>query len=190
MNKLISHFIKIVAIWVIGFIVFFSTLPETPKEIPDPADAIVVLTGDSYRISAGFHLYKNYRGEKLLISGVYPGTTVMDLARPYLSAAQMVGIDLDDKATNTRENAIETAKWMRKNKFRSLILVTSNYHMRRAWIHFQNHIPGVVITGYPVVSDQDSPTHWSKSYKGIRNMVRAYNKLIVTFPLLILHKFT
>ncbi len=183
MKKLLSHFTKIVAIWIIGFLTFFGTLPNTPEELPDPVDAIVVLTGDNNRISTGFELYKHFRGEKLFISGVYPGTTVADLTRPYLPAHRTVGIELDDKARNTHENAVETAKWLKLNNYRSIILVTSDYHMRRSWIHFQNQIPDIVITPYAVKPD----TPWFQSYKGIKTMVRAYNKLIVTFPIIALN---
>lgn len=189
MKKLFSHFSKIVLIWVIGFIDFAITLPKIPEQL-DKADAIVVLTGDSYRISAGFDLYKMEKAEKVFISGVYPGTTVMDLARPYLDTSKVTGIELDDRATNTRENSIETAKWIHKNKHQSIILVTSNYHMRRAWIHFQNQMPDLKMTLYPVISSKDKSNHWFTSYKGIKTMVRAYNKLIATFPLMFIQKIT
>lgn len=190
MKKMLSHFTKIVIIWVIGFIVFTTTLPKTPQKFDKKADAIVVLTGDSYRISAGFDLYKTDWAEKLFISGVYPGTTVMDLARPYLNTSQMTGIELDDRATNTRENSIETAKWVRKNKYESIILVTSDYHIRRAWIHFQNQMPDLTVTLYPVISSKDKGKRWFTHYKGIKTMVRSYNKLIATFPLMFIQKIT
>ena len=187
MKAFFSHFAKVIAVWLIGFVTFTGTLPKTPDKLPNMADAIVVLTGDSYRISAGFDLYQHGVSEKLFISGVYPGTNMVELARPYLPAEQLDGIELDDKATNTRENAVETTKWIRKNQYKSIVLVTSNYHMRRAWIHFQNHMPDLAITPYAVSS---SKKHWTTSYKGIRTMVRAYNKLLVTLPIILIQKTT
>ena len=179
---MIRLFVRTVIVWVIGFGAFIATLPDTDLDVPPGADAIIVLTGDSNRITTGFKLFDKHRGHRMLISGVYPGTRVDDLALPYVSPRTVTKIDLDDVAKNTRQNAIETNKWMTKHNYKTMILVTSDYHMRRARMHFQDIMPNAGITPYPV----SSMDKWWQSGKGIKTMIRAYNKLLVTWPLIMI----
>jgi uncharacterized SAM-binding protein YcdF (DUF218 family) len=59
---------------------------------------------------------------------------------------------LDYKAHNTKQNAMETRDWVKRENIHSLRLVTSSYHMPRAWLEFHHQLPDVEIVPYPVVS--------------------------------------
>ncbi len=59
-------------------------------------------------------------------------------------------VDLDKRALNTEANAFETTAWVRQQGFRSLIVVTSNYHMPRTLIELRQAMPDVELLPYPV----------------------------------------
>ena len=46
-------------------------------------------------------------------------------------------IEIENKSKDTKSNALETFKWVKKNNFKSVTLITSNYHMPRALIEFK-----------------------------------------------------
>ena len=60
---------------------------------------------------------------------------------------------LGKKATNTKSNAIEVINWMSINNLNSAILVTSNIHMPRSILEFQNNANHIRIAPWPVSSD-------------------------------------
>ena len=68
-------------------------------------------------------------GQRLLISGVNPGTRSNEIARlvPEHQRWFSCCVDLDHSATNTIGNAIETRRWVEERGFKSLIVVTANY---------------------------------------------------------------
>ena len=49
---------------------------------------------------------------------------------------------------------METGNWARANKFKSLIVVTSGWHMPRALIELAHELPDVMLVPYPVVSER------------------------------------
>src|SRR5690606_33278403 len=63
-------------------------------------------------------------------------------------------------AESTEGNATETAAWMAKEKFRSLRLVTANYHMRRSLLEFQGVMPDVEVVPHPVFPDAVKQDRW------------------------------
>jgi len=87
----------------------------------------------------------------LLVAGVDPSVTKPDLARripgsgPWLACC----IDLGSESVDTRSNAEESGRWLRKSGFRSFRLITSDWHMRRARYEFMR----VLGTRYQIVPD-------------------------------------
>ena len=65
-----------------------------------------------------------------------------------------VVVDLDRTAVNTITNATETRRWVMDRGFKSLIVVTSNYHMPRAMAELSHQLPDIVLIEFPVVSEQ------------------------------------
>jgi hypothetical protein len=99
----------LVAAYVIGFLIFATSLPQTPKTMKR-ADGIVALTGGGARLDAAESLLESGFGKRLLVSGVNAGTTKNDLhqlahAGPRFDCCA----DLGFVAANTRGNAAETA---------------------------------------------------------------------------------
>lgn len=152
------------------------SVPEDAK-----ADAIVVWTGGTERVAHALRLLADKRAERLLISGVHPGTTVKQIAimTGFDTALFDCCIDLDRVALNTEGNAIETASWAKKHNFASLLLVTSAYHLPRATTELQGALPGVELIPYPVYSSDLDLKNWYSQPTIIRLLLREYVKYTV-----------
>lgn len=145
--------------WGLGFVAF-AGLP--PRAVPASvrADGIVVLTGDSGRIARGLQLLRAEAGRRMLISGVSPGVRKEELAEVARVPAAVLDccVDLGFGAVDTRSNAEETAAWARANNYRTLRLVTSDYHYRRARLELAAELdPGVRVLAEPVPAMDRSP---------------------------------
>lgn len=126
-------------------------------------DAIVVLTGGPERISAAVRLLEKKTAKRLLISGVYPATTAQQLRRITDADASLFTccVDLDKRASDTRGNAAEAAKWVERHKFQKLAVVTSDYHILRATVEFARAMPEVELVAYPVASGDSEGSAYS-----------------------------
>ena len=109
------------------------------------ADGVVVLTGDSNRISQGVQLLNANSGKRLLISGVGQNTSREAIANTVGMSEIAAGccVDIDRKALDTKGNATHTGQWAKANGYNSLIVVTSDYHMPRALFLLQQQMPDV-----------------------------------------------
>ncbi len=138
----------------ISFLWFVWLIPNQEVELNDKADGIVVLTGGSSRISDAMELLASKRGRRLLISGVHPTTRQHEITRlmPEYKKIFDCCVDLDRSALNTVGNAIETKRWAKERGFKSLIVVTSNYHIPRAMAELSHQLPDVSLIAFPVVT--------------------------------------
>jgi uncharacterized SAM-binding protein YcdF (DUF218 family) len=145
----------ILLLWLAGLGWFTATLLAGVADPDTPTDAIVVLTGGSQRIEGGLKLLADGKAKKLFISGVYQGVDTAEMLRLSRATPQWVAccVVLGHAADNTVGNALETALWLRHEGYRSIRLVTANYHMRRALLEFRRVVPDVEIIPHPVVPD-------------------------------------
>ena len=167
---MILRFLAVVALlYLIGFGIFMATIPA-PLDGPK-TDAIVVLTGAAGRIDRGLALLKAHAAQRMLISGVAPEVRPSELAHEYKVSPDLFRccIDLGHEAVDTRSNADETADWVRDHNYKSVRLVTSDWHLARAQLELVNALDGdatVVGDGVP-----SSPRY--------RLLIGEYNKLIL-----------
>jgi uncharacterized SAM-binding protein YcdF (DUF218 family) len=145
-----------------GFVWFARLVPSEEITLADKADGIVVLTGGASRITDAIALLAEGRGKRLLISGVHPSTSAHEIARvvPRYSDLLKCCVDLDHAATNTLGNAAGARRWVMRRGFKSLIVVTSNYHMPRSMAELSRQLPGVRLIAYPVVTDRMRTESW------------------------------
>ncbi|WP_315855223.1 YdcF family protein [Chenggangzhangella methanolivorans] len=116
----------------------------------------------------------------MLISGVHPETTERELARaqPDYAAFARCCVDLGRRALNTAGNAVETRRWAVGHGFRSLIVVTSGYHMPRTMMELAREMPNVELIPYAVVTDRLKGEHWWRDLDTARLLAGEYVKYV------------
>lgn len=164
-----------------GFLWFLSQVEADQQSLKNPADGIVVLTGGSSRVSDAVSLLANGYGKRLLISGVHWANGTEDISRSLPDNKLWLDccVDLDHSAVNTRSNATETRRWAESRQFRSLIVVTSNYHMPRAIMELSHAMPDVLLTPFPVIGEKWRDEPWWSSGAGARLLAFEYAKFLL-----------
>jgi uncharacterized SAM-binding protein YcdF (DUF218 family) len=169
----------------IGFVGFLSQLRGAEIKPDRNADGIVVLTGGSSRVSDAMELLASGYGKRLLISGVHPTNAASDISRslpdnspPDNQTLLSCCVDLDRSAVNTRSNAAETRRWAHDRGFKSLIVVTSNYHMPRAIVELSHAMPDIALIPFAVVGDRWRDEPWWTSGTTLRLLLSEYAKYV------------
>jgi len=170
----------------IGFVVFADLVRKQAPADDPRADGIVVLTGDEDRIATGVRLMVEGRAERLLISGVHPGTRMptelkrrIDGADATRRAVVRCCVDIGHEALNTSGNAEETSRWVRANAFKSVIVVTSGYHMMRSRAEFARVLPDIEVVAYPVRTGRALQLDtWWQHWPTTRLLLSEYAKLL------------
>jgi uncharacterized SAM-binding protein YcdF (DUF218 family) len=163
-----------------GFVAFLSQLRIAELKPDRNADGIVVLTGGSSRVSDAIELLAGGFGKRLLISGVHPTNDASDISRSLPDSQRLIDccVDLDYSAVNTRSNATETRRWVHDRGFRSLIVVTSNYHMPRAIVEMSHAMPEIELIPFAVVGDKWRDDPWWTSGATFRLLLSEYVKYL------------
>lgn len=168
-----------------GLYAFVSDMARQVPPVPvEKVDAIVVLTGGTNRIDAGFRLLEKDFGKKLFISGVYRGVDVKQLLARWKKEPQSsldCCVVLGFEADNTAGNARETVEWLNREGFKSIYLVTANYHIRRARLEFDRIAPEIAVTLYPIVPDKFDMDSWWKDPTFRSLVLREYAKYVAAW---------
>ena len=186
-RSFVMFFLLVVVLWIVGFTNFLMTIPaDVPKDIVK-SDAVVVLTGGSKRLEAGIILLEQGKAELLFVSGVNEKVTRSDILQvvdrgKILKNDQLFSccIKLGYVAEDTTGNAKESLEWLRINSLGSIILVTSNYHMQRAYLEFKLQNSNVRIAKYPVISSDFTLSDWIINPRRFALLFLEYHKLILT----------
>jgi uncharacterized SAM-binding protein YcdF (DUF218 family) len=132
--------------WALGF-VWFAGVPPQPIGA-GRSDAAIVLTGGEGRIARSLAVLGRGWVRKVLVAGVDSEVRPREFAAEYnVTAATMACcLTLDRISVDTRTNAREAAAWIAANKVRSVRLITSDWHMRRAAWELEQAAPDVEIS--------------------------------------------
>jgi uncharacterized SAM-binding protein YcdF (DUF218 family) len=175
----------IALIWASGLAAFAARVQQsTPQADPAPADGIVVLTGanSNERIAAAVDLLTEHKGRRVLVSGVNREVTREQLRAASGTVRRLYDccVDLGFTAADTVGNARETAEWARTMRFKSLIVVTTDYHMPRAMLELRAVLrqPGITLQSYAVPTPALKDRHWWRSPGAARLMVVEYSKYL------------
>jgi len=153
-RRILFAFLVLLVAWGAGLVVFVSNIPAPAAARPDPADGVVVFTGGFDRVASAMALLNDGAGKRLLISGVNPNVSRPDVAEMWNGDPMLFDccVDLGQEARTTQGNADELESWTRRHGYRSLILVTSDFHMPRALLETRERMPDVIVTPYSVAS--------------------------------------
>jgi uncharacterized SAM-binding protein YcdF (DUF218 family) len=139
------------------------------------ADVIVVLGDDNYSGDRAAHAADLYR------SGVAPQVVASGrLLRPYAGMAEIMEHDLESRsvpatslvkfahrAANTRDEAEALSGLLASRGWKRVVIVTSNYHARRArFICGRVLGPGVTVHVSAALDSEFDPSHWWESRLG------------------------
>lgn len=168
---------------VTGFLLFANEVADLrPPAAHQRADAIIALTGGAARINDAVELLSQGRARRLLITGVHPDTTTATLARFSPGQDELFDccVDLGYEALNTVGNAKEARDWARRQGFRSLIIVTSSYHLPRSLYELRREMPEARLIPYPVVTDPAAMDRWWRRADVSRLLLGEYAKFLMS----------
>ncbi|HEX6742178.1 MAG TPA: YdcF family protein [Sphingomicrobium sp.] len=138
-------------VYALGFILFALTLGRPAAADAEPTEAAVVLTGGSNRIEHALDVLQERKARRLLVSGADPSVTKADIAKRVGGSRKLLKccVDLGSESVDTRSNAEEAGRWLARHGFKSVRLITSDWHMRRARYEFRKVLGGK----YRIVTD-------------------------------------
>jgi uncharacterized SAM-binding protein YcdF (DUF218 family) len=154
----------------------------------DRSDAILVLGDDNFyadRATRASQIYRQGLGAVVVASG--------RRLRPYASIAELIEHDLIERGVpkdkilrvghdsdSTREEAKTLAQLAKQKKWRSVIVVTSNFHTRRARYIFSCVFPAEIKIRITGARDGDfDPERWWEKRISVKDMVREMAAMLV-----------
>lgn len=167
---------------VVGFFAFAGAVMQASDALRPgtKADGIVVLTGGHTRIAEAARLLTNGHAQRLLISGVNRSASRKDLIRISKLPADKFNccVDVGYEALDTIGNADETRSWATARGYKTLIVVTSSYHMPRSIAELSRELPDAVLIAHPVQSPGFTDGAWVFKPRTARVLVSEYLKFL------------
>jgi uncharacterized SAM-binding protein YcdF (DUF218 family) len=181
-------------VFILYLLIFHSPLVwylAKPLKLVDPpraADAIVVfaggvgesgLAGEGYqeRVKHAVDLYHSGHARHLVFSsGYYYLFREAEIMKVFAISLGVPGeaIILEEEAANTYENVKFVKKILNRNRWRSVLLVSSPYHMRRASLTFRKLAPEVTVIHTPVSDSRFYDHTLGASLPQIRGILQEY----------------
>ncbi|MDK2899217.1 MAG: hypothetical protein PWQ10_404 [Patescibacteria group bacterium] len=130
-------------------------------------DAVVAISGGDTkaRTNEAIALYKNGWTNILIFSGAAQDKSGPSNAAAMKTIAINAGVPasailIDEYSETTRQNAENSQVIFTDNNIKSIILVTSGYHQRRASLEFNKYANNVKVLNHPSKNDKDWSTLW------------------------------
>jgi len=168
---MIARFLSfLLLLYALGFILFGVTLGR-PAEATEKTDATIVITGGAGRIEHAMDVLSDGLTKRVFIAGADPLVTKKDLVDVLGGRARLIRccVDLGSESVDTRSNAEETQRWLARHKYKSVRLITSDWHMRRARYEFDR----VLEDKYVLVPDAVT------TEPGFSTLFSEYNKYLL-----------
>lgn len=156
----------------------------------DKADALIVLGDDNFyadRATRGAQLFREGKAPVIVASG--------RRLRPNAGIAELMEHDLIERgvprekivrfvhdADSTVEEAQALTRLAKEKKWHSVIVVTSNFHTRRARYIFRRVFPQGVEVRIASARDGDfDPEHWWEKRKSTKELTKEFAGMVVTW---------
>ena len=147
---------------IVALFIDFTYKTFSYRQNSQKADAIVVLAGGKGRVEEGIRLFRESRGKFLFFVGVDPSVRKSDLYRPRPGDPSAENVFLEKSSRNTLENSIYGRDVIVSSGVRSILLITSRYHLKRASILFRHSLPrDITIIPYPVDTVNLKESWWN-----------------------------
>lgn len=169
MKLLLVGLLITLAVAVGGAAVFFFGIGYylSPQDELTKADAVVAISGGETdtRTTEAIKLYQDGWAANIIFSGAALDPRSPSNAKTMAQTAQAAGvpalaIELDEAAVDTRGNAAGAGKIIQRNQYRTIILVTSPYHQRRADIAFRR----VLGADVQIINHSSFDARWRRSH--------------------------
>ena len=151
-------------------------------------DAIVAISGGDTKARANeaITLYENGWADTLIFSGAAQDKSGPSNAAVMKTTAINAGvpesaIKLDEYSETTKQNAENSQTIFDKSNIKSIILVTSGYHQRRASLEFSRLTSGVTILNHSTSTDSNWPIWWWLTPTGWFLAMSEISKIIVFY---------
>lgn len=143
-----------------GFLVFVDNLPKeknTPVLNNVSFDGIIAYTGGQYRLGTTALIIKDGFKGPVLVTGAYPDVDIKNIFNKLgLEPEQMNQINVDYSAISTAGNVQQTINWAKSNNLRTVLIITSYYHLPRTELLLSKQEDSVEFIYYPVFSNNAS----------------------------------
>ncbi|MEP6962726.1 MAG: YdcF family protein, partial [Acidobacteriota bacterium] len=154
-------------------------------DAPQSADLVLVLAGDGRgnRILTAAELVRKGFVPKVLVSGpdgVY-GAYECDLAIPFAVKAgypESYFIHMENHARSTREEAVASGEVLHKMGVHKILLVTNDYHTRRAGDMYRQAMPDIQVTVIAAPDTYFSAHGWWQNREGQKTALYEWMKTI------------
>jgi uncharacterized SAM-binding protein YcdF (DUF218 family) len=159
--------------------------------IEDPlskADALIVLSDDNFyadRATRAAELFREGKAPLIVASGrrLRPNAGIGELMEHDLierGVPKEKIVRLPQDADSTREEAEVVLRVIKERKWHSVILVTSNYHTRRARYIFRRIFPQGIEVSVASARDGDfDPQHWWEKRKSTKELTKEFAGMVV-----------
>lgn len=136
-------------------------------------DAVVAISGGdtNARTDEAIQLYKDGWTSTLIFAGAAqdksgPSNASVMRDRAIDAGVSASDIFIDEQSETTKQNAQNTQSILQSQNSKTIILVTSGYHQRRAMLEFAKYNPDVTVYNKPVSNDKDWSFWWWTSPRG------------------------
>jgi uncharacterized SAM-binding protein YcdF (DUF218 family) len=155
---------------------------------PEKADIVVVLAGDTYghRILTAADLVRNGYAPLVLVSG--PGGEYdfheCDLAIPFAvkrGYPESYFAHFEHDANSTAGEAAAIVPELRRRNVHKVLLVTSNFHTRRAGGIFRRAAPDLTIVAIGAPDEYFTPDGWWHSREGQKTFLVEWEKAVASW---------
>lgn len=167
-NLVKSNLYKLFMLLVLGFFVFiyagyrfnsFIIEAAGASTYQPHADVIIVLTGGKGRVDEGLRMLRAGVADTLILSGVHEAAGVDAIFLGGVEPWLREKIILEKSSKNTYENAVEARRLVIEKGFKSVVLLTSWYHIKRAEYVFRTVMPnGLAISTCAVAPPEPEET--------------------------------
>jgi uncharacterized SAM-binding protein YcdF (DUF218 family) len=168
---------------------------------PRQADVIVILANwedTIIRVKAGADLYKEEVAKMVFVPRMEQmagleeakklGINIPENRDLVVATLQGLGVPLSaietspQEVTNTWDEALEVRNFIEQKQYKSVVLVTSKYHSRRAYLIFKDALKGkATVISVPSPYDSSDPESWWKRDEDAKRVVLEYSKLLVYY---------